>query len=196
MSGASTFLRSRFRRDSFAAKAMGHKCGSRDSSSFSAPRCWSWPSWPFFLTPLAVAGGLRLWLTRTAQQEGLRIEFEKIEAPLLRPVVVHNLKVTSESDAPFHVKIEAPRVEFAPETSPPSLSQSSGRLLRSLAVESDRRGRPSKSAATRRSAPTFRLAALRAMSRGQLQTLGDRAARRERRHRRRSAQQACSPGPK
>jgi|GEM_PF-525667 len=86
------------------------------------------------LAPLVVAGGLRLWIARTAQQEGLRIEFEKIEAPLLRPVVVHKLKVTSQADAPFQVKIEAPRVELALNLAA-FVNQSSGRLLRSLVVE-------------------------------------------------------------
>jgi hypothetical protein len=86
------------------------------------------------LAPLVVAGGLRLWIARTAQQEGLHIELEKIEAPFLGPVVVHKLKVTSQADAPFQVKIEAPRVELALNLAA-LVSQSSGRLLRSLAVE-------------------------------------------------------------
>src|SRR3977135_1933064 len=87
-----------------------------------------------FLTPLVVAGGLRLWIARTAQQEGLHVEVEKIEAPFLRPVVVHKLKVTSQADAPFQVKIEAPRVELALNLAA-LVKQSSRRLLRSLAVE-------------------------------------------------------------
>ena len=65
------------------------------------------------LAPLLVAGGLRLWVARAARQEGLRIEFGKIEAPLLRPVVVHALQITSHPEAPFHVKVESPRVELA-----------------------------------------------------------------------------------
>jgi hypothetical protein len=85
------------------------------------------------LAPLVIAGGLRLWIARTAQQEGLHIEFEKIEAPFLSPVVVHKLKVTSQADAPFQVKIEAPRVELALNLAA-LVNQSSGRLLRSLAV--------------------------------------------------------------
>src|ERR1043166_2915029 len=87
-----------------------------------------------FLAPVVVAGGLRLWLARTAQQEGLHIEFEKIDAPFLRPVVVNNLKVASEADAPFQVKIEAPRVELVLNLAA-LVNKSSGRLLRSLAVE-------------------------------------------------------------
>ena len=86
------------------------------------------------LAPFAVAGGLRLWIARTAQQEGLHVEFEKIEAPFLRPVVVHKLKVASEADAPFQVKIEAPRVELVLNLAA-LVSKSSGRFLRSLAVK-------------------------------------------------------------
>jgi hypothetical protein len=83
---------------------------------------------------LVVAGGLRLWISRTAQQDGLRITFEKIEAPLLRPVVVQKLQITSQPDAPFHVMIEAPRVELAFNFAA-IFSQSRGRFLRSFVAE-------------------------------------------------------------
>ncbi len=86
------------------------------------------------LAPLVVAGGLRLWLARTAQQEGLHIEFEKIEAPFLRPVVVHKLKVASEADAPFQVTIDAPRVDLVLNLAA-LVNRSHGRFLRSLAVD-------------------------------------------------------------
>src|ERR1700675_3074437 len=86
------------------------------------------------LTPLLVAGGLRLWIARTARQDGLRIMFEKIEAPLLRPVVVHKLQIASQTDAPFLVVVEASRVErylnFAA-----IFDQSRVRFLRSLVAE-------------------------------------------------------------
>lgn len=62
-----------------------------------------------FFAPFAVATGLRLRIARTAQQEGLQIHFAKIEAPLLRPVVIHNLQVESEPGRPFHVRIESPK---------------------------------------------------------------------------------------
>ncbi len=65
------------------------------------------------LAPFAVATGLRLWSARSAQQGRLRIEFGKIDAPLLRPVVIQNLRVESEPDAPFRIHIESPRIEVA-----------------------------------------------------------------------------------
>jgi hypothetical protein len=86
------------------------------------------------LAPLAVAGGLRFWIARTARQEGLRIEFGKIEAPLLRPVVVHKLQIASQADAPFRVMVEASRVELDLNFAA-IFNQSRGRFLRSLTVE-------------------------------------------------------------
>ena len=86
------------------------------------------------LTPLLVASGLRLWIARTARQEGLRIEFERIEAPLWRPVVVHKLQIASQADAPFHVLVEASRVEVELNFAT-LLNRSRGRFLRSLTGE-------------------------------------------------------------
>jgi hypothetical protein len=86
------------------------------------------------LTPLVVAGGLRLWVARTARQEGLRIEFGKIEAPLLRPVVVHKLQIASQTNAPFRVVVEASRVELDLNFAA-IFNRSQGRFLRSFTVE-------------------------------------------------------------
>jgi hypothetical protein len=85
------------------------------------------------LTPLVVASGLRLLIARAARQDGLQIEFEKIEAPLLRPVVVSRLKITSQADLPFRVMVEAPRVELDLNFAA-LFVRSRGRFLRSLSV--------------------------------------------------------------
>lgn len=87
-----------------------------------------------FLTPLIVAGGLRLWLARAAREEGLRVEFEKIEAPLLRPVVVYKLRVASEPNAPFRIAADVSRAELALNFAA-IFSQSRGRFLHSLTAE-------------------------------------------------------------
>ena len=87
-----------------------------------------------FLTPLLVAAGLRLWIARTARQDGLRIEFAKVEAPLWRPVVLHKLQIASQADAPFRVMIEAARVELALDFAA-LFNRSRGRFLRSLTGE-------------------------------------------------------------
>src|SRR5436190_14169708 len=90
-----------------------------------------------YLTPLVVAGGLRLWIARTARQEKLRIEFQKIEAPLLRPVVVHKVQIASQADAPFRVVVEASRVELGLNFAAIFI-RSRGRFLRSLTAEAIR----------------------------------------------------------
>ncbi len=83
------------------------------------------------LAPWLVAGGMRLW---AARQEGLQIEFAKIEAPLLRPVVVHKLQITSRPEAPFRVRVESPRVELALDLAA-LFSRARGRVLRTLATD-------------------------------------------------------------
>jgi len=97
------------------------------------------------LAPFVVAAGLRLWIARTAQQEGLQIAFGKIEAPLLRPVVVHNLQIASGPEAPLRVRIESPRVELALNLSA-LFSHSRGHVLRALTATEgmmvDIRGNP------------------------------------------------------
>ncbi len=65
------------------------------------------------LAPFAVKAGVRFWIARTAQQEGVRIECGAIEAPLLRPVVLHDLRVSSDPETPFQIAIESARVELA-----------------------------------------------------------------------------------
>jgi hypothetical protein len=86
------------------------------------------------LTPLLVAGGLRLWIARTARQEGLRIDYAKIEAPLLRPVVVHKLQIASPPDTPFRVMVEASRLELELDFAT-IFNRSRGSFLRSVTGE-------------------------------------------------------------
>jgi hypothetical protein len=63
-------------------------------------------------SPFMVASGLRLWLAHTARQHGLRIETERIEAPFLRPAVIHQLRLTNEANAPFQIDGAVARVEI------------------------------------------------------------------------------------
>ena len=62
--------------------------------------------------PFLVASGLRVWMTRVGRQQGLRIETERIEAPFLRPVVIHKLRVTNGADALFQIDGSIARVEI------------------------------------------------------------------------------------
>jgi hypothetical protein len=63
--------------------------------------------------PFLVASGLRLWAQRTAQREGLQLEIGKIDAPLLRPVVIRDLRLRTEGAAPFQIDCTASRLEVA-----------------------------------------------------------------------------------
>ena len=62
--------------------------------------------------PFFVASGLRIWLARAARQQGLRIEMERIDAPFLRPLVIHKLRLTNEANAPFQIEGVVSRVEI------------------------------------------------------------------------------------
>jgi hypothetical protein len=64
------------------------------------------------LAPFMVATGLRLWLARAARQQGLRIEMERIEAPFLRPAIIHKLRLSAATDALFQIDGAISRVEI------------------------------------------------------------------------------------
>lgn len=87
-----------------------------------------------FLTPVLVSTGLRFWIARTAQQERLIITFEKLDAQLLRPVVIQKLRVTNQPDAPFRTDISAGRVEIDLHFRA-LFGSSHGRFLHSLTAE-------------------------------------------------------------
>ncbi|PYL09498.1 MAG: hypothetical protein DME34_02535 [Verrucomicrobia bacterium] len=57
-------------------------------------------------TPLLVSSVLRLWIWWKARQEHLSVTIDKIEAPLLRPVVIRGLRLetaqeTTLANVPF-----------------------------------------------------------------------------------------------
>src|SRR3954454_8784857 len=83
--------------------------------------------------PFLVAGGLRFWAQRIARREGLQLEIGNIEAPLLRPVVIRDLRFRTEGVAPFQVDCAASRVEVALNLS--ALFTRARRPVRALNVE-------------------------------------------------------------
>ena len=85
------------------------------------------------LAPVIVANGVRLWAERVARREGLQLQLEQIEAPLLRPVVVRNLRVESGPAAPFLIKCAASRLEL--DLSLSGIFTSARRSLHALKVE-------------------------------------------------------------
>jgi hypothetical protein len=57
--------------------------------------------------PIAVANGIRFWIWWKARQQHLIVKIDKIEAPLLRPVVLRGIRITSAPDAAFRIEINA-----------------------------------------------------------------------------------------
>jgi hypothetical protein len=83
------------------------------------------------LSPLMVAGGVRLWAARIARQGKLQIELGKIEAPFLSPVIIHNLHIISDPSAPFRVDVATSRLEM--DLNLPAISRASdNRMLHAL----------------------------------------------------------------
>jgi hypothetical protein len=81
------------------------------------------------ITPLAVSIAVKLWIVRAARQQGLTITVGSVDAPLLRPVVVHGVRITAVSgDA---VKLEIERAELDLRL-PAWFGASPKRLLRDL----------------------------------------------------------------
>ena len=60
-----------------------------------------------WFTPFAVSNGIRLWVWWKGRQEGLIVKIDKIDAPLLRPVTLRGLKVTSTSGNAFRIELTA-----------------------------------------------------------------------------------------
>ena len=60
-----------------------------------------------WFTPFAVSNGLRLWVWWKARQEGLIVKIDKIDAPILRPVVLRGLHITSASENAFRIDLTA-----------------------------------------------------------------------------------------
>lgn len=86
------------------------------------------------VVPLLVASGVRGWLWWHARQEGLTITVARIEAPLLRPVVLHQLHITSADATPHAVEFDIDRAEFGLDLRT-IVSRSEARRLRDLSIE-------------------------------------------------------------
>ena len=87
----------------------------------------------FAFAPFLVAGGLRAWAQRVARREGLLLEIGKIEAPLLRPVVIRDLRFRTDGAAPFQIDCALSRMEV--ELNLSAIFTKAGRPVRALNVE-------------------------------------------------------------
>ena len=61
------------------------------------------------LSPLLVSNGLRLFVWWKGRTQGVKIEFQEIDAPFLKPVVIRGLRVTSVRPCIVHVDLAAQR---------------------------------------------------------------------------------------
>jgi hypothetical protein len=86
-----------------------------------------------FLTPTLVSGTVRLWIWREARLQGLKVELGKIDAPLLRPVVIHGIKIDSKTPGVIGVHVDATRAELQLNLAG-IFSSSRGRVLRKLSL--------------------------------------------------------------
>ena len=66
-----------------------------------------------FLSPVLISNGLRFFLWWKGREQGLKIEYHKIEAPLFKPVVIHQLHVTSTRPCLFQLDLFTPRATLA-----------------------------------------------------------------------------------
>ncbi len=87
------------------------------------------------LAPLSVSSGLRLWARWQARQQGLLIELGKIDARLLRPVIIRKLHIADRKGSPVQIEINADHV-VVDLNLVRILFGARGRAIRSLSVES------------------------------------------------------------
>ena len=87
-----------------------------------------------FITPFAVAQGVRLWLSWQAREQNLILKIDKISAPLLRPVVIQGIQITSGSANAFNLDIKATQATLNLNLGN-IIRRGSGRAIRMLSIE-------------------------------------------------------------
>ncbi len=85
-------------------------------------------------TPFAVSNGIRLWVWWKGRQEGLIVKIDKIDAPLLRPVMIRGLKVTSASGNAFRIELTATQASVALNLKS-ILLRMGGRAVRNVSIQ-------------------------------------------------------------
>jgi hypothetical protein len=58
-----------------------------------------------WFTPFAVSHGVRWWIWWRARQEGFTVNIDKIDAPLLRPVAIQQLRLTNARDDTLRIDL-------------------------------------------------------------------------------------------
>lgn len=106
-----------------------------------------------WLTPFAVSHGVRWWIWWRARQEGFTVNIDKIDAPFLRPVAIHQLRLKNEHDDSLRVDLIITDVAFDLDFKHILLHRR-GRAIRNLSIRELhgelRRSNPAVRAITRR----------------------------------------------
>ncbi len=106
-----------------------------------------------WFTPFTVAHGVRWWIWWRARQEGFTVNIDRIDAPFLRPVVIHELRLRNAHDDALQVDLTITDAMFDLNFKHILLHRG-GRALRSLSIRELhgqlRRSNPAVRAITRR----------------------------------------------
>src|SRR5436190_14390370 len=106
-----------------------------------------------WLTPSTVSHGVRWWIWWWARQEGFTINIDKIDAPFLRPVVIHQLRLRNAHDDTLRVDLTITDALFDLDFKHILLHRR-GRAIRNLSIREMhgelRRTNPTVRAITRR----------------------------------------------
>jgi hypothetical protein len=89
----------------------------------------------FTSMPLAVSSGLRLWIWWKARQQQFTIKIDKIEAPFLRPVVIHGFHlINARETTAFRIDASAAQISVGLDLQA-ILLHTGGRAIRKLSVD-------------------------------------------------------------
>ncbi len=91
----------------------------------------------FALAPLLVGGGVRAWIWWEGRKEGLTIAVGSVEAPLFRPIVLHELRLRTSGQSRADVNLDIARVEFGLNLRA-FLGTSDSRRIRDLSIDGAR----------------------------------------------------------
>jgi hypothetical protein len=106
-----------------------------------------------WFTPFTVSHGVRSWIWWKARQEGFIVNVDKIDAPFLRPVAIHQLRLKNERDGALRVDLTITDATFDLDFKHILLHRR-GRAIRNLSIRELRgelrRSNPTVRAITRR----------------------------------------------
>ncbi len=106
-----------------------------------------------WFAPFAVSHGVRWWIWWRARQEGFTVSIDKIDAPFLRPVAIHQLRLKNERDDTLRVDVTVTDATFDLDFKHILLHRR-GRAIRNLSIRELRgelrRSNPTVRAITRR----------------------------------------------